>query len=127
MASLILAIHLLWILWVIFGAFWTRGRMLLTAFHILSLFWGIVVELSPLPCPLTMAEQFFEQKAGAGAYQGAFLPHLLDHLVHPNLPEAMLVAVGVAACAVNLAVYVRRFWKGRAQAGGRTAKRGIGE
>jgi hypothetical protein len=30
LASLVLAIHLLWILWVINGAFWTRGRPLLT-------------------------------------------------------------------------------------------------
>ena len=72
MADLVLTIHLLWILWVIFGAFWTRGRIFLTAFHILSLVWGIVVELSPLPCPLTMAEQFFEGKAGAEAYRGGF-------------------------------------------------------
>jgi hypothetical protein len=109
-ASVILSVHLLWILWVIFGAFWTRGRIFLTAFHILSLVWGIVVELSPLPCPLTMAEQFFEGKAGAEAYRGAFLPHLLDRLVYPNLPEVLLVAVGVAVCAVNLGVYAWRFW-----------------
>jgi hypothetical protein len=30
LASLVLAIHLLWILWVILGAFWTRGRAFLT-------------------------------------------------------------------------------------------------
>jgi hypothetical protein len=109
-ASVILSVHLLWILWVIFGAFWTRGRIFLTAFHILSLVWGIVVELSPLPCPLTMVEQFFEGKAGAEAYRGAFLPHLLDRLVYPNLPEVLLVAVGVAVCAANLGVYAWRFW-----------------
>jgi hypothetical protein len=48
MASLALTIHLLWILWVITGAFWTRGRVLLAAFHILSLFWGIVERGMPL-------------------------------------------------------------------------------
>ena len=116
MADLVLTIHLLWILWVIFGAFCTRGRVLLTAFHILSLVWGIVVELSPLPCPLTLAEQFFEGIAGAEAYRGAFLPHLLDRLVYPDLPEALLVAVGVAVCVANLGVYVWRFWKWRAMA-----------
>ncbi len=114
LASLVLTIHLLWLLWVIFGAFWTRGRILLTAFHILSLIWGIVVELSPLPCPLTMAEQFVEGKVGLEVYRGAFLPHLLDRLVYPNLPEALLVAVGVAVCAVNLGVYAWRCWKSRA-------------
>jgi hypothetical protein len=108
-ASLVLAIHLLWILWVIFGAFWTRRRPLLTAFHILSLVWGIAVELSPLPCPLTIAEQFFEQKAGAETYRGAFLTHFLDRLVYPDLPEALLVGIGVAVCSVNIGLYVYRF------------------
>ncbi len=111
LASLTLAIHLLWILWVIVGAFFTRNRPLLAAFHILSLLWGIIVELSPLPCPLTLTEQFFEQKAGAQVYQGAFLPHLLERIVYPDLSTALLVGLGVAVCLVNLAVYVSRFWK----------------
>lgn len=113
MAALFLTIHLLWILWVIFGAFWTRGRPLLSAFHILSLLWGIVVELSPLPCPLTMGEQYFEQRAGVNAYQGAFLTHLLDRVVYPDIPEALLVGFGVAICAANLGVYAWRFSKRR--------------
>jgi hypothetical protein len=112
LASLVLAIHLLWILWVIFGAIWTRGRPLLAALHILSLVWGIAVELSPLPCPLTIAEQFFQQKAGAEAYRGAFLAHLLDGLVYPNLPEALLLGVGVAVCTINIGLYVRRYCNG---------------
>ncbi len=112
-ASLVLGIHLLWILWVIFGAFWTRGRALLTAFHILSLVWGITVEISALPCPLTLAEQFFEQNGGAQAYRGAFLAHLLDRLVYPNIPEALLIGCGVGVCAINLALYAGRYWKSR--------------
>jgi hypothetical protein len=111
LASLTLAIHLLWILWVIVGAFFTRGRPFLTTFHILSLLWGIVVELSPLPCPLTLTEQFFEQTAGAQVYQGPFLPHLLERIVYPDLSTALLVGLGVAVCLVNLAVYVVRFWR----------------
>lgn len=115
LASVALAIHLLWILWVISGAFFTRGHPLLTAFHILSLTWGIVVELSPLPCPLTLTEQFFEQKAGAQVYQGAFLPHFLERLVYPDISTALLVGLGVAVCILNLGVYGARFWKSRAQ------------
>ncbi len=112
-ATLVLAIHLGWILWVVFGAFWTRGHPFLTAFHVLSLIWGIVVELTPVPCPLTLAEQFFEQRAEVAIYQGAFLPHLLDRLVYPNLPEVLLVTAGVAICALNLGAYVWRYRKSR--------------
>ena len=90
LATLVLTIHLAWILWVIFGALWTRGRPLLTAFHLASLIWGIVVELAPVDCPLTLAEQFFEAKAGINTYHGSFLVSHLDRLVYPDLPEMTL-------------------------------------
>ena len=114
MASLVLAIHLAWILWVIFGAFFTRGHKLLTAFHIASLVWGIIVELSPLPCPLTMAEDFFMRQTGETPYSGAFLTHYLERLVYPDLSVTLLVTLGVTVCALNLIIYVRRFWHARA-------------
>ncbi|HEY3937005.1 MAG TPA: DUF2784 domain-containing protein [Bryobacteraceae bacterium] len=110
LATLVLTIHLAWILWVVLGALWTRGRTVLATFHVLSLGWGIIVELSPLPCPLTLAEQFFEDRAG-GAYEGGFLLHWLDRLVYPAIPDAVLTGIGVAVCVLNIAVYVRRYWK----------------
>jgi len=115
LACLVLAIHLLWILWVIFGAFWTRGRILLSVCHVLSLAWGILIELMPWSCPLTVAEQFLEQRAGVEPYHGSFLLHFLDHVVYPNIPQAMLVGIGVAVCALNLGVYVWRYWKSRSR------------
>ena len=63
-AVLILMVHLAWLALAIFGAFWTRGRPVCSALHILALLWGIVVEVSPWPCPLTLAEQYFESRAG---------------------------------------------------------------
>ncbi|MGA8029885.1 MAG: DUF2784 domain-containing protein [Bryobacteraceae bacterium] len=111
LAEITLAVHLAWILWVIFGAFWTQGRPVLAAFHLLSLVWGIIVEVTVLPCPLTLAEQVFENKVGAGApaYRGSFVLHYLDSMVYPNLPEWLLVCCGVAICLLNLAIYARRF------------------
>ena len=72
-AILILLVHLAWIVLVIFGALWTRGRPAWSALHILALLWGIAVEARPQsgPCPLTLAEQFFEIKAWPGCLQEA--------------------------------------------------------
>lgn len=99
----------------IFGAFWTRGRAFLTAFHFLSLVWGIIVEVSPFPCPLTLAEQWLETKAGINPYHGAFLIHYLDSIVYPDLPEWLLIYVGVAICALNLLIYAQRLWLRRSR------------
>lgn len=105
---LALAVHLLWILWVIFGSFFTRGRPWLTAFHIASLVWGIVVETGPWPCPLTLTEQFLQLRAGRTPYRGSFLIHYLDRIVYPDVSVRMLTICGVVVCAVNLLVYLYR-------------------
>ena len=110
-AAFVLAVHLIWILWIIAGALFTRGRPLLTCIHIAALCWGIAVEVGPWPCPLTLAEQFFETKAGIIPYQGGFLIHYLDSIVYPDLSDELLTILGVVVCAANLAIYIRRFWK----------------
>lgn len=101
----VLAIHLTWILWVIFGAFFTRGRPWWTAFHIVSLIWGIVVEIGPWPCPLTMAEQFLQRRAGIAPYRGSFLLHYLNRIVYPDISVSLLIACGVGVCVSNLGTY----------------------
>jgi hypothetical protein len=113
-AILILAVHLAWILLVILGVLFTRGRPVWTTLHILSLFWGIAVEAGPWPCPLTLAEQYFETRAGYAAYHGGFLLHTLDALIYPNLPDWLITCAGVAVCVFNLAIYAWRFYKWRA-------------
>ncbi|MGH9652349.1 MAG: DUF2784 domain-containing protein [Bryobacteraceae bacterium] len=110
-AAAVLCIHLAWILWTIFGAFVTRGRRFLTGFHLASLAWGIIVEVGPWPCPLTLLEGYLEFRAGLQPIQGSFIVHYLDAIVYPNLPVMLLVWIGVAVCAFNLGLYVRRFWK----------------
>jgi hypothetical protein len=109
LATAILSIHLLWILAVIFGAAFTRGRPVWSTVHILCLIWGIVVEVGPWPCPITLAEQYFEARAGMQAYQGSFLMHYIDKIIYPNIPWWVIGTVGVLICCVNLGIYLWRF------------------
>jgi hypothetical protein len=121
LATLILIAHLLWIGFVLLGALFTRGRPLGSALHILSLLWGIAVEAGPWPCPLTLAEQYFETRTGLAAYHGSFLHHTLDAIVYPNLPGWAITLAGVSACVFNLIVYL---WRLRAWLVRRSATRG---
>ncbi len=114
-ATLILLAHLSWIVLVIFGALWTRKHPIWSTLHIAALIWGIAVEAGPWPCPLTLAEEFFEARAGITPYHGSFLVHTLDAIVYPNLPDWAITVAGVAVCAFNLAIYARRFLAWRNQ------------
>lgn len=115
LAVCVLLLHALFIVWVVFGAFVTRSRPLLRWLHIISLIWGILTELTPWPCPLTLLENWLEQKAGVEPYQGGFLLHYLDRLVYPDISATVLTVAGVVVCAFNLAIYGRRAWRVRSQ------------
>lgn len=113
LAILVVALHAAWLLLVIFGALWTRGRPLWSVLHMAALAWGILVEVGPWPCPLTMAEAYFEARAGEAAFQSSSLLHLLDNIVYPNLPGWAVAGAGVAVCSLNLGIYAARFWRRR--------------
>jgi hypothetical protein len=111
MAGGVLVAHLAFIAWVIFGAFLTRGRPWLAWVHVITIVYGIVVETTPLVCPLTLAENWCEARAGVLPYHVPFLLHCLDTTVYPHVPVVLLVAVAVAVCVLNLGIYARRFLK----------------
>ena len=113
LAVCVLFLHGLFILWVVFGALLTLSRPVLRWLHIVSLVWGILTELLPWPCPLTVLENWFEAKAGVQPYQGGFLLHYLDKLVYPDISATALTVAGVLVCVLNLAVYGRRMWISR--------------
>jgi hypothetical protein len=86
LAVVVLFLHALFVVWVGFGAFVTRSRTVLRWLHIASLVWGILTELLPWPCPLTVLENRLEATAGVQPYHGGFLLHYLDKLVYPDIP-----------------------------------------
>jgi hypothetical protein len=110
LAVAVLVLHLLWIAWVILGAMLTRHRPLLRFLHIGSLIYSIFIEVLPWPpCPLTVLEQWLEERAGIDPYRGPFLVHYLDAAVYPDIPVMVLIVCAVAVCVFNLAVYIVRY------------------
>ena len=110
LAIAVLFLHGLFILWVIFGAFLVRARPMFRWLHISSLIWGILTELLPWSCPLTVLENWLEGRAGIEPYQGGFLLHYLDLLVYPDISATVLTVAGVFVCVLNLALYARQIW-----------------
>jgi hypothetical protein len=113
LAIFVLLLHALYIVWVVFGALLTRSRPILRWLHVASLVWGILTELLPWPCPLTVLENWLEGNAGVEPEQGGFLLHYLDKLVYPDISSAMLTTAAVIVCALNLAFYGWKVWIAR--------------
>jgi hypothetical protein len=113
LAACVLFLHALFIVWVVFGALATRSRPILRWLHVVSLIWGILTELLPWPCPLTLLENWLERRAGIEPVQGSFLLRSLDKLVYPNISGTVLTIAGVIICILNLAFHAREMWSRR--------------
>jgi uncharacterized protein DUF2784 len=113
LAVLVLLVHALFILWVIGGALLARSRPILRRLHIASLAWGMLTEILPWPCPLTLLENWLEGRAGVEPYQGGFLLHYLDKLIYPDISGSALTTAAVIICALNLVYYSRPMWTAR--------------
>ena len=113
LAIAVLALHLLWIAWVIFGALLTRDRAWLGWLHAGSLVYSVAIEAGPWPCPLTLAEQWLRAAAGLTTYDESFLVHYLEAVIYPDVPRTLLVWCAVAVCLFNLGIYGRRFYRRR--------------
>lgn len=106
----VLFVHLLWCAWVALGWTITRGRRILRTLHIASLIYAIAIESVPWPpCPLTVAENWLEARAGIEPARGPFLVRALDATVYPNVPAWLVVGCAVVVCAAILGIYLRRY------------------
>jgi hypothetical protein len=110
LATVVLFIHALFVIWVIFGALVAGHRPWLRRLHIASLIWGVLAEILPWPCPLTLLESWLEQRAGiepSASYGGGFLLHYLDRLLYPDVSQTVLTIAAVIVCLLNVAFYAR--------------------
>ncbi len=108
-ALAVMALHLLFNFWYVFGAAVTKGHARLERLHLLTLLYGVIAENCKFACPLTLLEQYCQARAGVEPYRGSFTIHYLHVLVAPNFPLWLLQFGAIGVFVVNLAIYVRRF------------------
>lgn len=108
MAASVLSLHAAYIAWVIFGAFFTRGRPRLAALHVATLVYGMIIEILGFWCPLTALETWLEVRGNVQPYSGPFLLHYLDVVVYPDISPNLLIPGTVAVCILNLWIYAWR-------------------
>ncbi|MEJ2033742.1 MAG: DUF2784 domain-containing protein [Deltaproteobacteria bacterium] len=106
LAGFILVLHLVFILFVVFGALFVLRWPRLAIVHLPTALWGTAVELGGWICPLTPLENYFRQKSGAAGYRTGFVEHYILQLVYPNgLTREMQIFLGLAVLLVNGLLY----------------------
>lgn len=112
--DMVLGVHLLFILFVVFGALLVRHWPALIFLHLPAVLWGVMVEIRGWPCPLTPLENHFRRADGQGTYGGGFVEHYITPLVYPpGLSRQGQITLGLLVLIINVGLYGRLLWRQR--------------
>jgi len=107
-ADFVVVIHFLWILFIIFGAFWGKYSRVVKYIHIGGLIFSIVSQIFFWICPLTHLEVWLEEHYNPSlAYPGSFITHYLDKIIYIQISERIIFVLTLAIVGISGLAY----WK----------------
>lgn len=115
LATLVVVLHLAFIVFVVAGGFAVRRRPKLAWLHLPSAAWGVFIECSGRACPLTPLENLLRRRAGQAGYGESFIEHYVLALVYPDgLTPGVQLAAAALVIAANALAYGRLLGLARA-------------
>tara|TARA_Y100000766_G_scaffold256927_1_gene244060 strand:- start:476 stop:838 length:363 start_codon:yes stop_codon:yes gene_type:complete len=105
-ANLTLIVHLIFILFVIFGGLLFFIFSKVFYIHFPALLWGIYIELTNSVCPLTYLENWFLNKAELATYSNGFINNYLYPIIYPEgLTNNIQIYLGITLIVINILIY----------------------
>ncbi len=106
LANIVVWIHLGFVIFSVLGAFLVVWRRWIFWLHLPAVFWAVWIELSGGICPLTPLENWLQNQAGQGRYQGDFVAHYLMPVLYPaELTRNAQLLLGMFVLIINAALY----------------------
>lgn len=106
LANAVLAIHFLFIVFVVFGGLLVFWKAWFAWVHIPVAVYGILIEWVGWICPLTPLEKSLREKAGQDAYPGGFVEEYLLPLIYPEgFTRNVAIVLGAAVLVTNVIIY----------------------
>ena len=106
LATLVLLVHLGFVLFVILGGLLVLRRPWLAWIHLPAVAWGVLIEYADWICPLTPLENAFRSRGGETPYAGSFIEHYLTATIYPSgLSRGLQFALGTFALLLNAILY----------------------
>ena len=105
-AKLTLIIHLIFILFVIFGGLLFFIFSKIIYIHLPAVLWGIYIELNNSVCPLTYLENWFLYKGELTTYSNDFINNYLFPIIYPEgLTNEIQIYLGISLIVINILIY----------------------
>jgi len=113
LADLVLALHCIFIVFVVLGGLIALYWPPIIWLHLPALLWGTLIAVIGWVCPLTPLENSLRQLAGETGYSGGFIAHYIAPVIYPTgLTPSLRIMMGVALVAVNTMIYLY-IWRQR--------------
>ena len=105
-ADFVVLTHLLWILFIIFGAFLGCRVVWIKWVHIGALTFSVLLQLFHWICPLTHLEVWLRQRHDPSlAYTGEFIAHYAERLVYLRADRWAVLGVTLVIVGLSLWAY----------------------
>jgi len=115
-ADLVLSLHLLYIVFSVFGAALALWWRWVPWLQLPCAVWAFFVMLAGAPCPLTDIENHFRHLAGQAGIEGGFIEHYLLALIYPEgLTRELQFVLGALVLIFNVGIYAWVLHKRRHQ------------
>jgi hypothetical protein len=106
LAALLAALHVGYVLFVLFGALLVLVWPPLVWLHLAAVAWAGGTMIGDLGCPVTTWEKTAMRRAGSEPYPEGFLQHhVLRHTFDPSKARRNHIILGLAALALNAVLY----------------------
>jgi uncharacterized membrane protein YhhN len=106
LADGVLAVHFLFVLFVILGGFLALRWRRLAYVHIPVALYGAAIEFLGFVCPLTPLEVWLRRRGGEAGYAGGFIEHYITAALYPTgLTREIQLALGVGVLVINAIAY----------------------
>ena len=107
LADGLVALHLAFIVFVLFGGLLVLRWRAWSALHLPAVAWAAFVELTATTCPLTPWENALRRHAGEAGYDGGFIEHYVIPVIYPaGLTPGIQLLLGAFVVALNVIVYL---------------------
>jgi hypothetical protein len=101
-ADIVVAVHFVWILFLIGGAWIGRRVRWVMWMHLAALGYSVLLQSFNWVCPLTYLELWLWNRTPSGSYSGSFIAHYLEKLIYMEIPRGLLffltgIVIGASA------------------------------
>lgn len=115
LTQITILMHFLWILFLVFGAFWGCSKRKynkpIRIIHISGLIFAFIINSFGFYCPLTYIEQWARLKSGSSSYTGSFITYYLDKLIYLDVSSNILFLLTFLLCSFNIYLYIKYYKK----------------